>query len=323
MKSWTNWSTNYYWECGKLVARTEVRFAGYDCVKLENEALAVWITRSVGPRIIGLALQGGENLMAVLPNDRVECPGVGTFSYRGGHRLWIAPEDPHRTYLPDDNSMDITGVENGVFVEQPVELMTGIQKALTITLPGAKARVVVDHTLYNRGVAPVELAPWAITQIKPGGIGILPQAIGPVDEYGLLQNRHIALWSYTQIASPYIIWGDRYIFIKAGMRDGALKIGFPNPAGWLAYVVDETLFVKYARYHPQSAYFDRESSSECYCNPRFLELETLGPRTTLSPGESITHREMWALFAGVSLQANELAVEQLVNKLGLKEGILS
>jgi len=49
--------------------RTTTRFAGHDCVRLENEALALWVTRSVGPRIIGLALPGGDNLLAELPDE--------------------------------------------------------------------------------------------------------------------------------------------------------------------------------------------------------------------------------------------------------------
>jgi len=306
-----------------MPTRSTVSFAGYDCVKLENEALALWITRSVGPRIIGLALQGRESLFAVLPNDKTECPNGSIFSFRGGHRLWCAPEDLDTTYIPDDDPVSIAEVPSGLVVTQPIQAQTGIQKSLTITLPGPDARVIIDHTLRNEEGDPVELAPWAITQLKPGGSGILPQVSGPVDEHGLLPNRQIALWPYTEIDSPYITWGDRFVFVKAAMRDGMLKIGFPNPAGWLAYAVDDTLFVKYAEYQPQAAYFDRQSSSECYCNPRFIELETLGPRITLSPGESVTHRETWAVYPGVSVQADEAAVEKLVRELGLTEGTAS
>lgn len=294
-----------------MVTQTETRFAGYDCVRLENEALAVWLTRSVGPRIIGLALRGGDNLFAEVPDITLDCPGVGDYRLRGGHRLWYAPEDPRRTYLPDDDPLTLGEVENGLLVTQPVEAPTGIQKSLTITLPGPEARIVVDHTLHNRGREAVELAPWAITQLKPGGVAILPQATGPADEYGLLPNRHIVLWPYTRINSPHITWGDRYLFVEATMQAGALKIGFPNPVGWLGYHLADTLFVKYAAYQPQEAYFDRGSSSECYCNPRFLELETLGPRVVLAPGESVTHRETWAVHAGVSLRRDEAAVQEL------------
>jgi len=42
--------------------------------------------------------------------------------------------------------------------------------------------------------------------------------------------------------------------------------------------------------------------SECYCNPHFLELETMGPRTTLAPGESVSHRETWVVHPDVPIQ---------------------
>jgi hypothetical protein len=292
-------------------------FAGNDCVKMDNEALALWITRSVGPRIIGLALQGGENLFAVLPNDKAECPGLGTFSFRGGHRLWCAPESFHTTYIPDDDPISIEEVPDGLLVTQPTQARTGIQKSMRITMPGYGARVVVDHMLLNRGNEPVELAPWAITQLKPGGVGILPQATGPVDEDGLLPNRQITLWPYTLIGSPYITWGDRYLFVQATMQSGALKVGFPNTVGWLGYALDGILFVKHAEYRPRAHYYDRHSSSECYCNPRFLELETLGPRTTLAPGEGTTHRETWTVHSEVQVESDELAMQALIERIGL------
>jgi len=279
---------------------TETHFAGYDCLRLENDALALWITQSVGPRIIGLALQGGDNLFASLPGITIPCPGKGDYQLRGGHRLWYAPEDPPRTYLPDDAPVALAETDRGIRVTQPPEAQTGIQKSLTITLPGQEARVVVDHVLHNLGDQPVELAPWAITQLKPGGVAVLPQATNAVDEYNVLPNRHIVLWPYTPITSPYITWGDRYVFVKATMQSGALKIGFPNPVGWLGYAIEDTLFVKRAAYQPDATYFDRQSSSECYCNAHFVELETLGPRTTLAPGESAAHRETWTLYAKVS-----------------------
>jgi hypothetical protein len=305
MRGSTNWSTSCCWGCARLVTRCETRFAGYDCIGLENEALTLWLTRMVGPRVIGLALPGGENLFAELPGETLECPGTGRFSFRGGHRLWYAPEEPRRTYLPDDRPVSIAEIENGLRVTQPVEAPSGIQKSLTVTLPDRGADrapcVVVDHTLHNRGRSPVELAPWAITQLKPGGVAILPQARTPVDQYGLLPNRHIVLWPYTRLNSPHITWGDHHVLVKATMQDGALKLGFPNPEGWLAYAVAGSLFVKYAVYQPDADYFDRGSSSECYCNPRFLELETLGPRTKLAPGSSVSHRETWTVHASASI----------------------
>lgn len=297
-----------------MVKRTTAYFGGYECVKLENDALALWVTQSVGPRIMGLTFQGGANLFAELPDETLACPGGGTFSFRGGHRLWYAPEDPRRTYIPDDAPVIIADAENGLRVTQPVEAQTGIQKSLSIILSDQDAHVVVDHTLCNLADEPVELAPWAITQFRVGGVAVLPQATKPADEHGVWPNRHIALWPYTQINSPHIKWGDRFVLVEATMGSGALKIGFPNPAGWLAYALEGTLFVKHAPYQPDAFYFDRGSSSECYCNPRFLELETLGPRTDLAPGNSVTHRETWTLDS-ISFQFNAAAMGQLVDEL--------
>lgn len=299
---------------------TTTHFADYECVRLENDALTLWVTRSVGPRIIGLAPRGGDNLFAVLSDDGLDCPGRGRFLFRGGHRLWYAPEDPSRTYFPDDAPVTITETARGLLVTQPVEEPTGIQKSLAIALDEREARVIVDHTLRNLGQVPVELAPWAITQFRTGGVAILPQHTGLADAYGVQPNRHIVLWPYTQINSPHVTWGDRYVFVRATMEHGAFKIGFPNPVGWLAYALEGALFVKYAPYRPDAAYYDRGSSSECYCNPRFLELETLGPRIVLAPGEAVAHRETWLLFTGVSVLPDEAVVQELVDTLGLTTG---
>jgi hypothetical protein len=180
--------------------------------------------------------------------------------------------------------------------------------------------VIVDHHLSNKGLWPVETAPWVLTMLKPGGIAILPQNSEPADKAGLLPNRNLVLWRYTDMESPYISWGNRYIFVNASLERGSLKLGFPNPRRWLAYFWNGTLFVKYAAYNPERAYFDMGSSSQCYCGPDFIELETLGPRTLIPPGGSITHREVWRVFGDVTFSPEEIAAEQLVHDLDLESG---
>jgi len=78
---------------------------------------------------------------------------------------------------------------------------------------------------------------------------------------------------------------------------GALKIGTPNPTGWIAYRFQKTLFVKRSVYYPDKEYLDRQSSSQIYCNPDLIELETLGPVVTLAPGESTLHQEIWQVLS--------------------------
>ncbi len=300
-----------------MLARTKESYGGQACLKLENESLAVWATTSVGPRLLGLALHGGENLFAVLPGLSFACPGVGAYHVYGGHRLWYAPEDPPRTYLPDDAPLEVAQVDAGVRLTQPVEPGSGIQKEITLRLPGPEARVLVEHSLYNRGETPVELAPWAITQLRTGGQAILPLSAPLVGSFGVLPNRSLVMWPYTDLSSPHLWCGKRLLRLRAEMTEGAFKVGFPNPSGWLAYLLGETLFVKYAPYQAGAAYFDQGSSSECYCDPRFIELESLGPRLSLAPGESVRHTERWALFEGVSIPDDEDSLVEVLGGLGL------
>ncbi len=272
-----------------------VEFLGIECIEIANDHLSILATISVGPRILSLKSGKGDNLLAVLPEATLECPGEGPYHFYGGHRLWYAPENPQITYLPDDSPVDVEALENGVRLTQAIDPRTTLQKVLDVRLARNRASIEVKHTLKNQGDKEQVLAPWAITQLKPGGVAILPQFTGISEGNPTLPNRTITLWPYTDINSGHITWGNETILVRARMKEGKLKIGFPNPAGWMAYWIDGSLFVKRARYVQGAEYFDRGSSSECYCDPRFLELETLAPTTGLPPGGSIEHIETWDL----------------------------
>jgi hypothetical protein len=290
------------------------KFLDYDCAALENEHLSLLVTRSVGPRIISLRLNGGENLFAELPDFVTQRPDGRDFHFRGGHRLWHAPESMPRTYALDDDLVEIIQTEDSLSVTQQVEAETGIEKSMHISLTKGRAQVIIHHTLTNRGTWSVECAPWAITQFRTGGVAFLPQSREQID---LLPNRSLALWSYTDIANPHVTWGNDLILVRAE-KQPPFKVGFANPRGWLAYWLDGTVFVKRAAYDPHAAYYDHGSSSECYCNSHFLELETLAPIGRLEPDASVTHIETWELFANVEFPADEAIAKRIVSELGLE-----
>ncbi len=279
-----------------FVRHSYVDFEGIQTLKLENPEVAIWVTLSTGPRILGLSAFGSNNLFAVLPDVNDGLPGENRYCLRGGHRLWYAPEHPETTYIPDNEPVEPLVFEDGVELVQSVDRPTMIQKKIRIEVDRLLPKVIVRHTLINTGKKPFELAPWAITQLRPGGLAILPQNTHQDDEHSLQPNRHIVLWPYTRINSPAILWGDEVIFIRASMNEGNLKIGFPNPDGWLAYQIDELLFVKRAEYQPGGEYYDRGASSQTYCDEKCLELETLAPKMNLAPGASAEHVEIWEIY---------------------------
>jgi hypothetical protein len=235
------------------------------------------------------------------------------FHFYGGHRLWYAPEEPARTYLPDDFPVEASRFENGFTVTQQTEPATGLQKSIQIELEAGLPRATLTHRIANRSPQEVTCALWAITQFRTGGLGIFPQAR---TDTGVLPNRRLSLWPYTDMMDPNVHWGSSLILVRAGMTS-PFKFGFPNPRGWQAYWLDGTLFVKRAAYDPRAAYYDYGSSSECYCSERFIELETLAPVTTLAPGATAAHTETWELHAGVDCPRGEAQAQALVTGLGL------
>ena len=54
---------------------------------------------------------------------------------------------------------------------------------------------------------------------------------------------------------------------------------------------------------------------EAYCRDRFLELETLGPVTTLAPQESLTHVETWDIFTNVKIKPRPEEIKEFIAQL--------
>ena len=145
---------------------------------LKNDFLEIeYLTGSL--RISGLTPAGKTNLLADLGDLAPVPTPYGDFYFRGGHRLWHAPESMPRTYIPDPGELKITELTNGVFLEERTEPGSGIRKQIEILLDPGSPSVRLTHTLVNEGLWPVELAPWAITQFRLGGTVILPMTTAP------------------------------------------------------------------------------------------------------------------------------------------------
>ena len=173
-------------------------------------------------------------------------------------------------------------------------------------LDPAAPRVTVRHTIVNRGLWPVEVYPWGLTQLKPGGHAILPQWPARLDRHGVQPNRALALWPYTKVNDPRLMLGDRYVRVHSDPANGeSFKIGYANLRGWLAYHRDGTLFVKHAPYQFAARYADLGSSVEVYTNDRFIELEDMAPLRTLDTCDSSVLVETWRVFRDVPFDGSE------------------
>ncbi len=294
-----------------MLAISETRFAGEDCVQLANGTLTLHALKNAGPRITGLQINGGRNLFAELP-DSVK---AGDYILRGGQRVWHGPEDVVRSYQADNDPVKVEWADNRLSLTQKTEELTRIQKTITFEEGKNPNELVVDHILTNHNLLPVKYTVWPICQARSGGFAILPLSR---ENTGLLPNRRVVFWPYANLRSENLYLGNEFIFVKAAFSAGdRTKIGWLNDRGWMGYSLDHTLFIKNAKFIPGGDYIDLGCSMECYCDVNCIELETTSPLAEVPPGGSARHTETWSVFPDVDLQMDEESVRSVVKTLGI------
>lgn len=271
----------------------EVTQDGHAALALDAGGPHVVVTTDLGPRVLSLTLPDGtgHGLFASLPELTIDTPGQPPFRMHGGHRLWAAPEVPASTYLPDDEPPTVVRADDHVAC---TTVVGGMRRTMRIA-PRADS-VVVDHVLTNEGTAPVDVAPWAITMLTPGGEAWLPRWMERRDPGGFQANGSLVLWPYSRLTDPRLVLGDPIIRVLAvAGSEGRVKVGLQGRVGWAAYRSGDALFVKRTAWAEGARYVDLDASLQCYSCGDFIELETLGPLVTLAPGGATTHRETWTL----------------------------
>lgn len=286
-------------------------FYGISTIQLSAHNVELECLETAGPRIVRLRYKDSPNLLAELPQISIPTP-FGEYHYMGGHRLWHAPEGMPRSYIPDNEGLTLSKLADGVLLDGKPEVATSIHKKIEVHLSPDKPLVILNHTLTNEGLWEVELAPWALTMFRLGGKVVLPIQEQNPDSMDLLPNRHLTLWPYSHINDPRLHLDDGFIILDAQPQLPPIKIGTFNPLGWMAYWLDGILFRKSFEVKPNSAYPDLGCNAESYCDNRFIELESLGPLTRLSPGEQISHTETWELYDQLE---QDFIPEELINLL--------
>ncbi len=287
-------------------------------LKLSNGDVELLITLDVGPRILSYKLAGGENVLKEYP-DQLGKAGESGWMIRGGHRLWVSPEDTQRTYAPDNFPVKHETLPDGTVRLLPEPDAFGIRKQIDVKLDPRGSGVTLTHRLTNVGQKPTDLAPWALTVMAPGGVEIIPlppKAAHPegtsnatADDFG--PNMEIILWPYFDFADDRWTFGAKYITLRHKDR-GPTKLGLAHREGWVGYLNGGTLFVKRMPFDRTRTYPDRGASYETFSNPDMVEMESLGPLVNLKPGESTELVETWSLFSGLGDLKTEADIDREV-----------
>lgn len=288
-----------------------------NCYRLTNGEVELVVTSDIGPRVMRYGFTGGPNFFWV-QKETAGKSGEPAWVPRGGHRIWVGPEDVRYTYPPDNSPVRVDFRDGALIATQPVEKETHIEKELEIRLAAKGSQVTVIHRLTNRGVMPLEFAAWALTMMAPGGTGITGFPPRGTHPEVLAPTNPLTMWAFTDLNDPRWKFTKKYLTLRQDpAQKSPQKLGHFNPRTFGAYLLGDSLFVKHylprgeAAHHP-----DFGTSFQIFTNGDFLELETMGPMEKIAPGQTLAHVETWQLRRGVKLPAiSDSALDALLEGL--------
>jgi len=273
------------------------------CVSISNGVIEALVTVDLGPRIISFGYIGGQNFMCA---EREALGGRGDEAFEdffgkgrkwenfGGHRIWLSPESYPETYTPDDKPVKYEATDTGAKFYAEPDSEIGVVKSMEILMDEDDTNIQVKMQVKNIAEKPMDFAIWALSVCAAGGTLIVPTN---TNDTGLLPNRKIIVWPYTDMTNDRIYLGKKYVTVRQDVTaKEPMKLGFDLNCGTAYYVLGkEVLCKKYDTNHPDGNYPDGGCSFETYTNEVMLEFETLGELKTVKPGEISEHIEAWSL----------------------------
>ena len=271
-------------------------FWNYDkAVELTSGRTRVVLSPQAGGRVLVYSLDG-KNALFLDEKEKDWKPGSERVLATAG-RFDIGPElvIPRRpTLWSGDWSAEITGPRSARLTS-PKDEATGVQLVRDFSLAAKSSELTCRQTIRNVSKKTVEWCHWSRTFSTGEGICVIP-----LSEPSRFPNRYV-MYEEGGIINA------RPVDNNIRVRDGFLeirgvprkpKLGFDTYAGWMAYSTrDDLLFVKRFATYPDRVYNEAAglTISVWYPEGARVELEPIGPRERLAPGESASFTEHWSL----------------------------
>jgi len=272
-----------------------------NCYRVSNGEVELIVTTDVGPRIIRYSFVGGQNLFKEF-DEQMGKHGEPSWQARGGHRLWMSPEDPVLTYAPDNSPVRAEVSGEVLQLTGNVEKETGLEKQIIVKLASTGSAVEVVHKITNKAGKAREFAVWALTMMAQGGVGITAFPPRGTHEKDLGPTNPLVMWAYTNFGDKRWQFTSKYLMLRQDPKNpDAQKAGLFNRDTVGAYLLGSDLFIKRAVANEAHRHPDFGCSYETFTNEQFLEMETLGELSDVRPGASLEHSEHWSLHKNIKI----------------------
>ena len=276
-----------------------ISFYGYDdCILLENDTTRVVLCPSAGGRVLQYSWKGQEALYLPAGSEG----WVYQEGKRGGAmhagRFDIGPEQTiprHPQLWMGRWSAEITANRSARLTSKK-DQPTGVQLIREFVLAETGSQLSCKQTIKNVSQEPKQYCHWSRTFALGKGICVIP------------------LTKPSRFPNGYVMYGpgpainfrpqDDRIRRRAGFLEitGAPKfpkLGMDTYAGWFAYLMpNDLMFVKRFPVYPDRVYNEVAglTMSIWYPDGPMCELEPIGPRERIQPGQSASFTETWQLL---------------------------
>jgi hypothetical protein len=260
------------------------------------EAPGPRVTATVVPGEGGRLVQygiGGENILWQEPDAQ------GRPQARGGYQCDVGPEmrliPAHPVLWSGKYAWSRSGPASLELTSAPCPVL-GLRMERELSMDPGAGRLSIVQRMKNLLDREQSYCLWDRTLCKAGGFALIPlNENSRFPAHWVLGKRQGGAWVYdgTNPAHENVKAMDGVLVCRSSGPEQ--KVGADSDAGWIAYVLETTLLVKYFPCDPAGNYTDGGLSVAHYFNERVAELEPIGPEVRLRPGEHHDFPEVWTI----------------------------
>ncbi|MEO1994302.1 MAG: hypothetical protein ABGZ17_03405 [Planctomycetaceae bacterium] len=275
-----------------------VEFRGYaGCLELKNPTTRVVICPSAGGRVLEYSWKG-QNSLYLDPRDRGPVGDSAQTIPMSAGRFDIGPEKvipAHRSLWSGRWQGVITG-PRAVRVTSVHDQATGVQLIREFQLDAQTSHLSCRQTIVNVSSQTTSWCHWSRTFALGNGICIIPLSKPSRFPQSYVMYHNGGLIDIDP-KDPHIRQRDGFLEILGVPRFP--KLGMDSTKGWFAYLMqNDLMFVKRFPTYPDRVYNEAAglTISIWYPADRRVELEPIGPRERLAPGDRASFQEDWWLL---------------------------
>lgn len=226
-----------------------------------------------------------------------------------GSTFWTAPQSDWNwpPYDVLDNQEYQVEQEDGLLkMTSSPDPKSGFQMIKTWKVTDRQS-IEIEYQIKNISEKAKSVGAWEVTRVPCGGMTFFPDGgAGKVPESKLKVS----------LKENGINW----ISIDKNPMVEHQKLFSTAKEGWLAYIIDGTLFIKQFPDIQPEKYSPQQGEVEIFINKDkiYLELENHGEYQLLQPGQSLSYKEIWLLIPVPETIKTEAGNQELCNLVRAK-----